>query len=286
MISLITATLHRTAELDRLLDSLESQAYRDFEFIVVDQNPDDRLVPVMRRHGRVAIRHLRARPGASAARNLGLRLATGDIVGFPDDDCWYSGEVLQQVADWFQSRPDGDGLLGILHDEEDRPTGPRWPLQLCEATKTTLWAGGITPVTFLRRAAVQKGVMFDERIGPGTLSGYQSGEDVDFLLRSLESGLHLWHDPALVIRHPSFHGKERILQKSYSYALGGGYILRAHRYPAAQFLTAVVRSLGGAIVYSCKGEPALGWSYLARARGLVRGYVWGSRDLGNSCMRA
>ena len=48
MISLIVATKDRVAELGRLLGSLENQVYREFEVIIVDQNPDDRLEAVLR----------------------------------------------------------------------------------------------------------------------------------------------------------------------------------------------------------------------------------------------
>ena len=39
MISLITATYGRTEEVRTLLGSLARQSYKDFEFILVDQNP-------------------------------------------------------------------------------------------------------------------------------------------------------------------------------------------------------------------------------------------------------
>jgi hypothetical protein len=47
--ALILATVGRTVELNRLFDTLAAQSYRDFEVIVVDQNRDDRLLPVLHR---------------------------------------------------------------------------------------------------------------------------------------------------------------------------------------------------------------------------------------------
>ena len=45
--SLITATLGRREELITLMESLCSQDFKDFEFILVDQNTDGRLDDVV-----------------------------------------------------------------------------------------------------------------------------------------------------------------------------------------------------------------------------------------------
>lgn len=285
MISLIVATLHRTTELERLLASLDAQSFTDFEVIVVDQNPDQRLVEILTRHPGLKLRHLRCPRGASRARNMGIRAAEGLIIGFPDDDCWYSKDLLKRVNDWFSARDD-EGVVGILRDEDGQPTGPKWPSEVCAATPETLWNSGITPVVFLARKAVERAGFFDERIGPGTAAGYHSGEDLDYFLRCIECGLRLWHEPNLVVSHPSFHRPERVRDISYSYSLGGGYILRAHQYPFRTFMVSLIRSFGGSVVYFFKGNLFLARCYLARAAGLARGYVLGPGDLKDNQARA
>ena len=80
-ISLIIATMGRVAELHDLFDSLVAQNYPALDVILVDQNGDDRLAPVVAAYAqRLTLRHIRSpRPHANAARNLGLRASDPDF---------------------------------------------------------------------------------------------------------------------------------------------------------------------------------------------------------------
>jgi glycosyltransferase involved in cell wall biosynthesis len=279
MVSLIVATLNRVAELERLLTSLDGQSYKDFEVIIVDQNADDRLLPVLRKHAGLTIRHRRCEPGASRARNAGLRAANGDIIGFPDDDCWYPEQLLATVTDWFNSHPDLGGLFAVLRSADNQPVGPKWPDRPCLCTRKTLWDRGITPIGFLRCEVTEAIGFFNERIGLGAPSRYQSGEDIDYFLRTFDHGFKMWHEPGITVHHPSFHAPERLRDRTYCYALGGGYVMRAHGYSWRLLLKGLASSLGGAVVNLLRGNIFLARIYLVRGAGLLRGYVLGPRDL-------
>ena len=128
MISLVIATMGRVRELRDLFDSILAQERADLDVILVDQNTDDRLVPIVAEYGgRLPLRHIRTpRPHANAARNLGLRAAIGDIVAFPDDDCTLPPGCLARVAAAFR-----DPALQVLSGPAASPEGGlgsgRWP---------------------------------------------------------------------------------------------------------------------------------------------------------------
>src|SRR5215212_9261375 len=104
--SLVLATVGRTEEVRRLLESLREQTYRNFEVIVVDQNPGDGLTYLLELYrDTLNIRHIRSAKGISKARNVGLRYTTGDVVAFPDDDCWYAPDLLERVAAKLSAHP-------------------------------------------------------------------------------------------------------------------------------------------------------------------------------------
>lgn len=280
MVSLIVATLNRVTELERLLASLDGQSCRDFEVIVVDQNADERLLPVLRKHEGLTLRHLRSGKGLSRARNVGLPYAKGDIIGFPDDDCWYPERLLTEITDCFSLHPEFGVLFATLRDADGRPVGPRWADHCCLWTKENVWECAISPAAFLRREVTDAIGLFNEKIGLGAATPYQSGEDVDYFVRPLGIGCKIWYDPALTVHHPSFHALDRVRQRSYSYALGGGYTLRVHGYPVWRLLKSLMRSIGGAVVNLFRGNFSLAHSYLLRAAGLTHGYLFGPSELG------
>ena len=278
-VSLIVATCNRVQELERLLGSLEQQTYRTFEVVVVDQNPDDRLVPVLQRHSTLEIHHLRCELGASRARNAGLRIAEGEIIAFPDDDCWYSRELVASVCEWFQGQPDFDGLVVGLRNPEGKLMTPKFPPPQGPLTKRSVLRCAMAVNVFLRRRAVKTVGFFREDMGPGTPSRFQSGEDLDFILRPLERGLRVWYQPALTVYHPELNSKPRLSQVTYGYSLGVGHIWQTHRLPWWWCLGEILfRSVGGAAFHLCKGDVDTSYIYLRRAAGQLRGYTLRSKE--------
>ncbi len=279
MISLIVATLGRVTELERLLTSLDAQTYKNFEVIVVDQNPDDRLAPVLREHQSLKVEHMRSGPGLSRARNVGLRVAKGDIITIPDDDCWYPRELLASVARWFELHPGFDALFPTMRSETDKPVGPKWPAGPCRCTRANLWHCTTATTAFMRRPVTDAVGLFDEKLGLGAASRCQSGEDVDYFLRALARGFRMWYEPTIKVHHPDLHDLVRLRRISYSYALGLGYLLRVYGYSWREFSGHFVRPLGGILVSLCKCNLARAHTYLLRAAGQLVGYVSGPRAL-------
>ena len=69
--------------------ALPEQSHKNFEVVIVDQNPEGFLDEVVSKYQTaLTIKYVRTDPrGVSHARNLGMVHAEGDVVAFPDDDC-------------------------------------------------------------------------------------------------------------------------------------------------------------------------------------------------------
>jgi glycosyltransferase involved in cell wall biosynthesis len=280
MFSLIVATVNRMNELDHLLLSLERQTFRDFEVIVVDQNSNNRLQPMLQKHSLISIEHLCSEKGLSRARNLGLRVAKGDIISFPDDDCWYPDDLLATVAQWFDENSEFDVLFTATRTASGKLMAPKWAPSSgpCTASSALYSVASITG--FLRRAVASAVGPFNEKIGLGSASAYQSGEDIDYYLRPLEFGFRMWYEPDLTVYHPEFQAIGRLADRSYGYALGVGFVLRIHHFSWWVLAAALMRSTGGAAFNLCRGDVKLAHSYLLRAAGLLWGYVYGPDEVG------
>ena len=280
MISLIVATVNRVTELERLLVSLEEQSYQDFEVLVVDQNPNDRLVPVLGLHPGLAIRHLRSERGISRARNAGLGVAWGDIIAIPDDDCWYPKDLLARVAAWFDSHAEFGLLFTALRTAENTLSGPKTPVTARRCTKSdSSTCLAASAGLFMRRSVSTAVGGFNEYLGIGAASKYQAGEERDYVLRAHQKGFEFWYEPSLTVHHPAFGSVERLKKTTYSYALSEGCVQRMYRYPLHKVGRDLARSFGGAAVRLCQGDWFRASVYVLRGTGQLIGYISGPRDL-------
>jgi glycosyltransferase involved in cell wall biosynthesis len=200
-ISLIVATVGRTAELDRLIESLAAQTFKDFEVIVVDQNSDDRLAPGLERAraAGLALKHVKLQQAnLSGARNAGIEIAGGNWVGFPDDDCWYEPDTLERLTRRFQcTDPLSGAALQWVEEGIDPPSIPNLTWERSRLFRDI-------PVAsfqlFFHRRLFEKIGNFDCRLGVGLWFG--AGEETDFVLRALHAGALLTYEPQARVHHP------------------------------------------------------------------------------------
>jgi glycosyltransferase involved in cell wall biosynthesis len=266
--SLIVATVSRTNEIRRLLESLTQQESSDYEVILVDQNDDDRLSDVMDEFaGRVPLRRIFSPKGVSRARNNGIREASGEIIAFPDDDCWYSPGLLPKIDRWFRDHPKYSIFAVGAVDEEGTPSGNRWLQSSCDLLPINIFRTTFCSSLFLRWGAIC-GNGFDEEI--------DRGEETDLVLRILGFGLRGRFDRAWHIGHPRRDmlsggiAKER----ADSYGRGMGYVLRKHSLFSLWVVLVGYDFLRGLVV-TLSGQRSAALLCFAHARGLARGFFVG-----------
>ena len=275
-VSLILATYGRAEELERAVDSFLAQTDRGFELIVVDQNPDERLLPYVQKaqQGGLDVQHVRMdKPGLSAARNRGIALARHEILAFPDDDCWYEAQAIEQVRQAFEADADLKGAIGCWVEQAGAAASMQAYL-LDYADWRQFRGGNASSISlFFNRALFQSLGGFDERFGVG--QWYGAAEETDFVLRALATGARLQYCPAVRVHHayaPRPTGSLGTLcRQARRRSRGTGAIYAKHRLSAYVVLRGLVAPVTTPL--SRLAPPALLVRGLFTSLGRIEGYL-------------
>ena len=271
-ISLVVATLGRRAELARLLDTLARQTLPPHEVIIVDQNPVGWLDDILAVHAStLPIRHVRSAKGASLARNAGLAIVTGTLIGFPDDDCWLQPELLARVVANFSSSPRLAVACLPLYDETGCPIMLRWPVTRTPITRHNVWQTCLMAGFFARRSVMATTPGFDETIGVGSVIGLASGEETDLALRLLARGHRIEFLPITGLHHPARPAVAALADRAEAYGRGFGHVWTRHRLSSAGFYYYCLRALVGGLLARLKGDQGASRYYAASLKGRLAG---------------
>lgn len=115
-LSVLIATFNRLEVLQRTLDDLESQSFKPYEVIVVDQSCDENDRPVdhaKQLSGRPLIRYIHQKePNAQVARNTAIAEARSPILVMIDDDMHLPAGFLRCHAENYAQTPDLHAVAG------------------------------------------------------------------------------------------------------------------------------------------------------------------------------
>ncbi len=234
-ISIITVTFNSAATIADTLDSVAAQAHPDIEHIVIDGGSTDGTQAILaQRASRIA--HWISEPDAGIydAMNKGLRLATGEYVGFLNgDDELASPAALALIADAARDRP--DAVFGdLVYVDASRRSSPVRYWRTGAFSPGALRRGWMPPhpTLYVHRRVV-------ERIG-GFDPALRIAGDYDFMLRLFaQPGIRAAYVPAVLVRMRTGGASNRsasaLMRKSKEDLL----VLRRHR-------------VGGALTLTCK----------------------------------
>lgn len=124
MISVIVPVFNNHDYVERCINSLLDQTYRDYEIIIIDDGSTDGSAEICDKYvsyNNVIVYH-QPNGGVSSARNQGIKLASGRYIAFADSDDIVYNNYLQVMADNM-----ADGGLSVC----------KWSSRPDEATITT-----------------------------------------------------------------------------------------------------------------------------------------------------
>lgn len=126
IVSVITPVYNAASVIERTLDSMLMQNYKDLEIVLVDDCSKDNSAEIISKYTAkypniVYYKHEK-NGGAAVARNTALKLAKGRYVAFLDsDDLWCEGKLEKQLA--FMKEKDAAICCTAMDciDEDDKP---------------------------------------------------------------------------------------------------------------------------------------------------------------------
>jgi GT2 family glycosyltransferase len=168
--------------------------------------------------------------GLTRARNLGVRLATHDVIVFADDDVrvppGWLGALLRALE---SAGPRAAATGPVLADEAG---GATFAPSTIERGQPAVYAGRIGKDVLaggnsaVRRDALAEVGGFDERLGAG--ARFPAADDNDFGFRLLEAGYRIVFEPDAFLYHRSWRPKREYVGLRWRYGRGKGGFYAKH----------------------------------------------------------
>lgn len=187
LVSVIIPVYNRADTIQRAIDSVLNQSYRELELIVVDDDSTDNTVEIVRTYQdkRLRLLCLDNNRGANYARNTGIRAASGDYIAFQDsDDEWMADKLTIQLEYMLENNRKVSFSPYLLYDGTEVKTVP----DLTE--NTTYYEDNMTDILRKRnmistqtlmvcREVFQRAGIFDE--------SFNRFQDYEFAIRLVQN---------------------------------------------------------------------------------------------------
>lgn len=221
LISVLMSTYNETTkELDESINSILQQTYSNFEFLIINDNPNNyELEKTLKSYkdSRIKIIHNEENLGLVKSLNSGLKYCNGQYVARMDaDDISYPSRIQDELLYLQNNRLDMVGSYIEAIDENGKTIMPlmRFPKNHNQIVKFMRWGSCIChPTWFLKRE-----VCFE-------LQGYRKTphcEDYDFILRAIAHGYKVGNIPKVELSYrirqsgvSKSHEAEQFLLRDY-----------------------------------------------------------------------
>lgn len=190
LVSVVMATYNDRIEyLQKAIDSILTQTYSNFEFIIIDDSNNIKTINYLeskaQEDNRIKFIHNPSKLGFVKSLNLGLKLSSGKYIARMDSDdisCQYR---LEKQVQYLETHEEISILGGniIIIDEHGNSTGERkYKTSFEEISKTMFYRNPLAhPTVMYRKSILGKIGYYDET--------FSMAEDYEMWLRAIKMGL-------------------------------------------------------------------------------------------------
>jgi len=257
LISVVVPTCNRGDLIQECLDSLVSQEFpkEAYEIIVIDSSSDDCVKKIIGNRYQMAAPKMtyfyQKKEGPSAARNLGIAHAAGDIVYFFDDDCIADNRCLQIIYSAYDRKEIGgvEGRIAGYHSSTIVQKYGDYLFLRLNAGPGELIPEGDGPITC--NASYKREVLTEVK---GFDPQFKSLEDLEIALRIRKKGYVFKHMSGAVVYHKHRTSLHELLKRAYFFAFNGGKLL-CDKYPESYSLKKTIATNVGRVGYKIFTYP-------------------------------
>ena len=106
LVSVIIPAYNSESSLSQCIDSVLNQSYKPVQIIVINDGSTDRTVEIAKSYGEQIHYIEQENKGQGAARNAGLKVATGEFIAFLDSDDYWEQDFLINCVNFLNINPD------------------------------------------------------------------------------------------------------------------------------------------------------------------------------------
>ena len=248
-VSVVLATHNRKELLKECLKSLFNQTYpkERYEIIVVNDGSTDGTEEVLKKYAKKAPCIFKCfsqeNKGPSAARNLGIEHAKGEIICFTDDDCIADERWIENLVKEFTNEKVG-GVGGEIVAYNPKTSVEKYARMDQESAIRNSFL--ITCNAAYRKDVLESVNGFDGNLRYG-------GDDIDVGIKVKLMGYELKYAPDAIVYHKHRTTLNDLIKQRYNYGVGEAILSKKYGYSSI-FMQFIITKLLG-LFYSIATLP-------------------------------
>lgn len=194
-VSVIIVTYNNQETIEENLKSVLNQSYpkEKLEIIYIDSSKD-KTTKILKNYSQQMHYFYQPKKGIPAARNLGIKKSSGEIIAFTDGDCFPRSNWVYTMVKELMKSPSIGAVGGSLPGCKPKSDLEKFLANFISNHQSNL--SGEKPYFSTANIAFQKNILkkikfFDERL--------ISGEDADICWRLVSAGYHLVYCPQAIV---------------------------------------------------------------------------------------
>jgi len=223
-VSVVVCSYNGSKTLDGCLASLQKLNYPDYEVILVNDGSTDAVPEIAARYSYIRY-HEQKNRGLSVARNVGMEMATGEIIAYTDDDCFADPDWLYfLVAKLLETEASGVGGPNLLPTDDGSvaacvSASPGTPAHVLIDDNVAEHVPGCNMAFWADRLRA---------IGGFDAAYTKAGDDVDVCWRLQAEGDKIAYAPAAMVWHHRRATVAAYLKQQRGYGEAEGLLKRKH----------------------------------------------------------